>query len=228
MNNSLEPRQPSSRGGHDVTERQLLQSIVEVARSVFGAAAASVLLFDGASGELVFEALSGNGEESLIGTRFDGKQGIAGWVAACGEPMLIDDVSDNPHFAQEFAASTGYVPRSIMAAPLIRQGQCVGVLEVLDRGSQPRGELDDVGLLGMLATELAISVELLVRLRSLTADSDSASRTAAGETDASVLSRAAERLPAAQGPIAVAVQRLLTAADDLLTAAAATRTPPGD
>nr|BFE80730.1 hypothetical protein GCM10020093_033310 [Planobispora longispora] len=46
----------------DVTQRRLLQSIVEVACRVFGAAAASVFLVDRGTGELVFEAVAGEGE----------------------------------------------------------------------------------------------------------------------------------------------------------------------
>lgn len=45
----------------ELRQRRLLQSIVEVARSVFGAAAASVLLVDEADGDLVFEAVAGEG-----------------------------------------------------------------------------------------------------------------------------------------------------------------------
>src|ERR1035438_1031376 len=88
------PASDSARSGspgdhEDITERSLLQSIVEVARSVFGAAAASVFLVDERSNELVFEAVSGEGEEDLVGTRFPsgtrseerrvGKEGRSRW-----------------------------------------------------------------------------------------------------------------------------------------------------
>ena len=58
---------PSSACGRDLTQRRLLQSIVEVARAVFGAAAASVFLVDQDSGDLVFEAVCGEGEDHLVG-----------------------------------------------------------------------------------------------------------------------------------------------------------------
>lgn len=119
---------PAASNGRDLSQRRLLQSIVEVARSVFGAAAASVFLVDQDSGDLVFEAVCGEGEEQLVGSRFPGDTGIAGWVASSGQPLLVDDVSQSPQFASGAAESTGYVPRSIMAAPLISHGEC------LDRG----------------------------------------------------------------------------------------------
>ncbi|GGO22281.1 hypothetical protein GCM10010116_44950 [Microbispora rosea subsp. aerata] len=149
----------------EITERRLLQSTVEVARHVFAAAAASVFLVDQETGELVFEAVSGEGEQHLVGTRFAPGTGIAGWVAASGQPMVADEVAAVPQFAHDAAESTGYVPRSIMAAPVIRQETCIGVLEVLDRSATWRGDLADVDLLAMLAAQAAYGLELLIRLR---------------------------------------------------------------
>jgi GAF domain-containing protein len=195
----------------DITQRQLLQSIVEVARRVFSAAAASVFLLDRAEGMLVFEAVAGEGEEHLVGTGFPSNTGIAGWVATSCQPLLVDDVSASPQFARSSAESTGYVPKSIMAAPLITDGECIGVLEVLDRGSRDRDELDDVDLLGLLATELSAAVELLIRLHWISghpADSTG--------SQVDLLRRVAQRLPGAPEPIATAVHQLLATADQLL------------
>jgi GAF domain-containing protein len=202
--------------GADITQRGLLQSIVEVARRVFGAAAASVFIVDRVSGELVFEAVSGEGEEQLVGTRFPGGTGIAGWVATCGQPLLVENVSKSPQFARVAAESTGYFPGSVMAAPLIRAGECIGVLEVLDRGSRQRGELGDVDLLGLLATESAMALELLVRLRRTNGHIARSRRDAPQQPDLQLLQRVAERLPAAAEPVAATVAKLLAMADQLL------------
>ncbi|HMH91873.1 MAG TPA: GAF domain-containing protein [Streptosporangiaceae bacterium] len=213
---------PSALDGTDITQRGLLQSVVEAARVVFGAMAASVFLIDRASGDLVFEAVAGEGEDQLVGTRFPVGTGIAGWVAMCGEPMLVDDVSEAPQFARDAAESTGYVPRSIMAAPLIRAGECIGVLEVLDRGSRLRGELADVDLLGLLATEMAMALDMLARFRWSAGPGGggaAAGLSAAALADAQVLQRVAERLPAAPAPVASTVSRLLAMADQLLSEA---------
>nr|WP_260696819.1 GAF domain-containing protein [Streptomyces sp. 130] len=146
-------------------ERRLLQSVVEVARHAFGAAASSIFLIDPGTGDLVFEAVAGEGDGRLVGTRFPAGTGIAGWVAASGQSMLVDDLRESRHFSGEAAASTGYVPDSIMAAPLFGDDECVGVLEVLDRGAGGVREMADVELLGLLADQAAIGLELLTRLR---------------------------------------------------------------
>ena len=194
----------------DITQRRLLQSFVEVARSIFGAAATSVLLVDQVTGELVFEAVAGEGDRHLPGTRFPGGTGIAGWAVMGGQPLLVDDVSESPIFARGAAESTGYVPRSIMAAPLITGGECIGVLEVLDRDSRPRCDLGDMNSLGLLTTEMATVLELLVRVRA------TASPTRRPEFDMPLLRRVAERLPTASDHVSATVTRLLVMADELL------------
>lgn len=197
----------------DLTQSRLLQSIVEVARSFYGAAAASVFLLEDQTGDLVFEAVAGNGQSSLHGARFPAGTGIAGWTVMCGQPLLIDDVSDNPRFSRDAAASTGYVPRSIMAAPLFHDGDCVGVLEVLDRESRPRCDLGDLDALGLLATETAAALALLVRLRSLENELGGGNGAAAGMP---LLRRVADRLPTASAQVSATVTKLLVMADELL------------
>ena len=56
--------------GSEESFRALLGAIVEVARSIFGAKASSILLLDADTEELVFEAVVGEGEDTLLGTRF--------------------------------------------------------------------------------------------------------------------------------------------------------------
>ncbi|MFI5530796.1 GAF domain-containing protein [Kitasatospora sp. NPDC051853] len=194
----------------DLTQRRLLQSVVEVARSVFGAAATSVMLVDPATGDLVFEAVAGEGEHHLVGTRLPGGTGIAGWAVLTGQPVVVDDVTESPLFARPAAESTGYVPRSIMAAPLICEGDCVGVLSVLDRDSRPRSDLGDLGSLGLLATEMATVLDLLVHLR--------ARQTPPAPLDQPLLQRLAERLPTAPDHVRATVTKLLLMADDMLAA----------
>jgi signal transduction protein with GAF and PtsI domain len=195
----------------DIVQRRVLQSIVEVARSIFGAAAASVFLLERETGDLVFEAVAGEGEAFLPGTRFPSGTGIVGWTVACGQPLVIDDLSDAPQFARNAAESTGYIPRSIMAAPLFHDGDCVGVLEVLDRDSRARCDLGDLDSLGLLATEIAAVLELLVGVRLARGGAPQNA-----PVNMPLLRRVAERLPAAPEQVGATVTRLLAMADELL------------
>jgi GAF domain-containing protein len=146
-------------------DRELLISIVTVARSIFGAAASSIFLFDADRGELVFEAVSGEGEDFLIGTRFPADRGIAGWVLATGEPMTAESLRDNELFSADLAESTGYVPDTIMAAPVVHGDRTLGVLEVLDPASRGRSGVGELDLLMMFAGQAGLSLHGLVRVR---------------------------------------------------------------
>lgn len=136
--------------------RALLNGIIEAAKRLFDAGAASIALLDHETGELVFAAAA---EQELIGMRFPAHQGIAGWVMMTGEPIAVGDVRRDPRFARDFAASTGYVPQSIMAVPLFVGDEVEGVLSVLDKTSAASFGLDDIELLGLFARPAAIAVE---------------------------------------------------------------------
>lgn len=138
--------------------RALLDGIVNAARKIFDAGAASILLVDHDTNELVFQAATGGGDD-VLNMRFPAYQGIAGWVVMTGEPIAVGDVRRDPRWAKDFAKSTGYIPKSIMAAPLIVGEDVEGVLEVLDKANSASFGLDDMDLLGLFARPAAIAVE---------------------------------------------------------------------
>ena len=145
--------------------RDLLQSIVEVARAIFAARASSIFLLDKQADELVFEAVAGEGAASLIGQRLPSSTGIAGWVLVTGQPLVLDDLENDPRFARDVAESTGYVPKSLMAVPLLHDEEVLGVLQVLDRPQRERFSLQEMELLGLFANQAAIALDLLGRAR---------------------------------------------------------------
>jgi GAF domain-containing protein len=151
--------------GSEESHRALLNAIVEVARSIFGARASSILLLDEATDELVFEAVVGEGEDELLGVRFPAGKGIAGWVLATRTPLVIEDVRTDPRFASDVAEGTGYVPSGLMAAPLLHDEGALGVLEVLDRPEASLFSLQEMELLGLFAHQASIAVDLLQRAR---------------------------------------------------------------
>jgi GAF domain-containing protein len=134
---------------------ELLQSVAEVARQLFDAAACSIALLDESTEELVFAVTVGAGAESVLGVRVPVQQGIAGYVVTTGQSIAIEDVTADPRFARDVAESTGYVPRSILAAPLETGAGTIGVIEVLDRGA----ESGTVELLLLFAQQAALAIE---------------------------------------------------------------------
>jgi len=196
--------------GSEEGYRELLQSIVDVARAIFGARASSVFLFDEDSDELVFEAVSGEGAEDLVGRRFPSSTGIAGWVLVTRQPLVVEELDKDPRFAREAAESTGFVPKGLMAAPLLHEDNALGVLEVLDRPQKAAFSLAEMDLLGLFAYEAAIALDLLQKARAARA----VLQQEGGEADA--LARFAARLDEAEPEHREAALQLLDALGKLL------------
>ncbi len=137
----------------------LLDSIVQVARAIFGARAATILLHDESTDELVFAAVAGEGEATMLGRRFPSSTGIAGWVLSSRQPLVIEDVTRDPRFATDLAQRSGYLPKGLMAAPLLGDEGVRGVLEVLDRPQRTKFSLIEIDLLGLFAHQAAIALD---------------------------------------------------------------------
>jgi len=173
--------------------RALLQATVEVARAIFRAKASSVLLYDEVTDELVFEAVAGEGSETLVGERLPSSTGIGGWVLVTRQPIVLDDVSKDARFAEDAAKKTGYLPKGLMCVPLIHEEEPLGVLYVLDRPQEIRFSLEEMELLGLFGNQAAIALDLLRKARRARAVLDDAG------TDAALLARVAENLEGLDG-----------------------------
>ena len=121
------------------------------------------MLYDPLSHELVFEAVSGEGQGRIIGERLPASTGIAGWVLTSGEAMIVEDVSRDPRFARAVAERTGYVPTMLMSAPLIHGEETMGVLNILDRKRSQFAAAGEMQLLGMFANHAAIALSVVQR-----------------------------------------------------------------
>jgi GAF domain-containing protein len=196
--------------GSEESFRQLLQSVVEVARSIFGAQASSIFLLDEEADELVFEAVAGHGAETLLGKRFPSSTGIAGWVLVTRQPLVIEDVAEDPRFAKGVAEETGYVPKGLMAVPLLNDERVLGVLEVLDRPQRSQFSLVEMDLLGLFANQAAIALDLMRRARRA-----EAVLAASGE-GADVVARLATTIEGLDDQQRAAGLRLLSALDEVL------------
>jgi len=132
-----------------------LTGLLDIAVVALDAAAASVAIHDAERDRLVFVAAAGPAGEGVVGLEIDAAAGIAGYAFTTGQPLAIADVASDARFDPTIAASTGYVPRSILATPVTDDQGTVGVLEVLDRRGEAGFSLRDLDLAGRLAREAA-------------------------------------------------------------------------
>ena len=111
MRETTSSRGRRGRPGSEEAHRDLLRSIVEVARAIFHARAASIFLLDEEADELVFEAIAGEGSDSLVGTRFPLEyrdRGLGARDAPAAPPRRRDPGSP---LCPGCAEATGYLPR---------------------------------------------------------------------------------------------------------------------
>jgi GAF domain-containing protein/HAMP domain-containing protein len=83
-----------------------------------------------------------------------GSEGITGWVAASGEPLLVPDVDQEPRYVQMKDSQT----QSELAVPIMVKGQVIGVLDVQSDHLNAFDE-SDLAVLQSLANQAAVAIE---------------------------------------------------------------------
>jgi GAF domain-containing protein len=136
----------------------LLRSIAEATAALFEAEAASIALYDPESNRLVFRVAAGDQGQGVVGQAIPIDQGVAGYAFSTGQAIALSDVAHDPRFAGQVAARTGYVPRSLLAVPLVDGDRTIGVLEVLDKRAEATFSLRDIELAGIFARQAAVAI----------------------------------------------------------------------
>jgi GAF domain-containing protein len=134
---------------------EVLTPTVRALRRLYAAQSASIALTSEDGATLRFVAADGRASERVLGLQIPSGTGIAGWVAMSQQQMAVADVTQDPRFAREVAESLGYVPTTILAAPLPGEDGALGVIEVLDPDPARRGDLGTLSLVGSLLAAVA-------------------------------------------------------------------------
>jgi signal transduction protein with GAF and PtsI domain len=146
--------------GHGPIRRRVMEAIVRTAAGMFDAAACSIALTDPSSGELVYEAAWGAGATEVVGLRLAPGVGMAGAVVASGEGAVVPECRKDPRFARQVAAKTGYVPYTMVVAPLVRDGTAIGVISLLDRRDGEPYQQPDVARASLFADLAVVALDL--------------------------------------------------------------------
>ena len=136
----------------------LLRSIVDATVMLFDAQAASIALHEPETDRLVFRVTAGQAGPGAVGLAIRSDAGIAGYVFTTGQALAVADVSADPRFGREAAEASGYVPRTLLAVPLVDDGGTLGVLEILDRHGERTFGLRDIDVATVFARQAAIAL----------------------------------------------------------------------
>ena len=136
----------------------VLRSVVDATVALFQAEAASIALYDPATDRLVFRIAASEQGQGVVGLAVPPSQGLVGYVYTTGQALALSDVERDARFGRAFAGQTGYVPRSIVAVPLVDEHGTIGVLEVLDKRDQVAFSLRDIELASVFARQAAVAI----------------------------------------------------------------------
>lgn len=132
-----------------------LTGLSDIAVVALDAQAASIAVHDPAGDRLVFVAAAGPAAAGVVGLAIDAESGIAGYAFSTGQPLAVSDVTSDARFDRTIADATGYVPRTILATPVMDEQATLGVLEVLDRHGDVGFSLRDLDVAARLAAQVA-------------------------------------------------------------------------
>jgi len=112
----------------------------------------ALLVSDDTSGDLIFALAQGDTpKEDLLWCPVPKGQGIAHWVASNMRPAIVNNATTDERFYDKFDATNGFDTRSMVAAPLINDGQVIGVVEVLNKKNGQYFTLNDQNHVTLMA-----------------------------------------------------------------------------
>jgi signal transduction histidine kinase/transcriptional regulator with GAF, ATPase, and Fis domain len=142
-----------------IDPQQVPDIILRQVTELLDAEESSLLLTDDHTGEMVFAYTTGQVGKRILGQRLPRGVGIAGYVAATGQSVIVNDVQSDERFYRSMDLSTGYTTRTLLAVPLRGVGGVEGVIEVLNRRDLRPFTVEDQRLLEALADYAVIALE---------------------------------------------------------------------
>ncbi len=119
----------------------------------------SLLLVDDVKGDLYFEIVVGDNADKIKNLRLKMGEGIAGWVAENGKPVLVSDVYKDPRFSPKADRASNFKTKSIVCVPVVSRDRAIGVIELVNYCDDKEFTEDDLRILSILADYTAIALE---------------------------------------------------------------------
>ncbi len=138
--------------------REIRKRAIEAATRLMHAETGSLLLVDPERKELFFEVALGEQGEKLKEIRLRIGEGIAGYVAQTGEPLIIHDVQNDPRFFRGADEKSDFRTRTMLCVPVKSRDTVVGVLQAINK-KDGRFNEDDLDTLASLANQVAVAIE---------------------------------------------------------------------
>ncbi|HEX3968393.1 MAG TPA: sensor domain-containing diguanylate cyclase [Edaphobacter sp.] len=137
---------------------EILGAIMDKMAQFFGPERWSMLMVDDASSELYYAIAVGENTESLKGLRVPMGEGVAGWVASTGNPLVVPDVALDPHWSAFASKHPDLKIKSIACVPVRSGNKTLGVIQLLNSKLDLLSEYS-ISFLRILCDYAAIAIQ---------------------------------------------------------------------
>lgn len=128
--------------------------MVDLISRAMGAEICSIMSINKKTQEMRIEAAVGLDPLIMANTRVKIGEGIAGYVAKTGEPLLVQDIDNDPRFKKKGWSSNRYHTKSLISAPLKADGEVFGVICVNNKTTREPFTNQDLDILNLLLSRI--------------------------------------------------------------------------
>jgi HD-GYP domain-containing protein (c-di-GMP phosphodiesterase class II) len=143
----------------DFNINTVLEKFLEITMEVTAADAGSLLLVDRVSNTLYFTVAKGRKAGKLANYRLALGEGIAGWVAQSGKPLITPDVTKDKRFQPKISMEIEYKTRNIMCVPLKFEDETLGVVELLNKKHAGVFDENDLAILQTFIPYISVIIK---------------------------------------------------------------------
>jgi K+-sensing histidine kinase KdpD len=137
----------------------LLHIVLSLLEELLNPEVTSVLLLDSEKKNLYWEISRGEKSDFFNpDVKLPIGEGIGGYVAQTGEPVLSNDVTRDPRWASSYDKASGFRTRSLICAPLKSHGEILGVIEVINKKDE-EFSLRDMTILEIIASQTGSAID---------------------------------------------------------------------
>jgi diguanylate cyclase (GGDEF)-like protein len=137
---------------------EVVKCAIEGSIRLLEAEAGSLLFLEKEAEELFFSEAVGEKRDAVKGIKLKKGQGVAGWVAEKGKPLIVHDAASDPRFFDGVDRMSQFVTRNIICVPVRTRERILGSIEVINKKSGSFNS-DDLSILTALANQVAIALE---------------------------------------------------------------------
>jgi signal transduction histidine kinase len=136
-----------------------LHALISTAAELTGCEVASILELDEGGEQFHFLALPWFHQDALKTVKVPLQASVAGWVLQNGQPAIVPDAAADPRHFKGADQVADFCTRSLMAVPILYQGETLGVLEAVNKTEHAHYTEDDLTILETLASLAAIAIQ---------------------------------------------------------------------